>query len=85
MTERADHLDDAADDVPVRTVNPPRPQGVETTDEHVVDTPVLDGAAELQAEAAAAVESGEVDLSDPRHGGPSVAEEPARSERPETR
>ena len=49
-------------------------------DEPVVDTPVLDGARELQAEAEAAVESGEVDLSDTRHGGPSVVEEPVDRE-----
>ena len=46
----------------------------------VVDPPVMDGAEELQAEAEAAVESGEVDLSDTRHGGPSVVEEPVDRE-----
>jgi hypothetical protein len=35
----------------------------------------MDGAQELQAEAEAAIESGEVDLTDTRRGGPSVAEE----------
>jgi hypothetical protein len=63
----------------------PSDRDVAPLDEPVVAPPVLDGAQELQAEAQAAIESGEVDLSDPRHGGPSVAEEPARSEPPETR
>jgi hypothetical protein len=45
-------------------------------DEPVVQPPVMDGAQELQAEAEAAVESGEVDLSDTRRSGPSVVEEP---------
>jgi hypothetical protein len=44
-------------------------------DEPVVEPPVMDGAQELQAEAEAAVESGEVDVTDTRRGGPSVAEE----------
>ncbi len=35
----------------------------------------MDGAEELRAEAEAAVEAGEVDLTDTRRGGPSVVEE----------
>ena len=46
----------------------------------VVDPPVMDGAEELQAEAEAAIESGEVELSDHRLGGPSVVEEPVDRE-----
>ena len=50
-------------------------------DEPVVeDPPVMDGAQELQAEAAAAVESGEVDLTDTRRGGPSVVEQHGRQD-----
>jgi hypothetical protein len=36
----------------------------------------MDGAQELQAEAEAAIEAGEVDPADTRRGGPSVVEEP---------
>ena len=46
-------------------------------DEPTLDAPVMDGADELRAEAEAAIESGEVDLTDTRRGGPSVVEEPA--------
>lgn len=46
----------------------------------MVDPPVMDGAEELQAEAEAAIASGEVDLSDTRRGGPSVVEEPGDRE-----
>jgi hypothetical protein len=49
-------------------------------DEPVVDPPVLDGARELQAEAEAAIASGEVEPSGTRHGGPSVVEEPVDRE-----
>ena len=45
-------------------------------DEPTLVTPVMDGAAELQAEADAAVEAGEVDLTDKTYGGPPVPEEP---------
>ena len=69
MSERDEQRVDATDDVPVRTVSPPPPIG------ETVDAPVMDGAEELQAEAAEAIESGEVDLSDPRHCGPSVVDE----------
>ena len=55
----------------------PTDRDLDPLDEPVVDTPVLDGAKELQAEAEAAIESGEVDLSDTRHGGPSVVDGPA--------
>jgi len=48
--------------------------------EATIDTPVLDGAEELRQEAEAAVESGEVDLSDTSHGGPSVVEKPVVTE-----
>jgi hypothetical protein len=48
--------------------------------EPTIDAPVLDGAEELRQEAEAAVESGEVDLSDTRHGGPSVVEKPVVTE-----
>jgi hypothetical protein len=44
-------------------------------DEDTVDAPVMDGADELRAEADAAVEAGEVDLTDTSHGGPTVVEE----------
>ena len=40
-----------------------------------VEPPVMDGAQERQAEAEAAIESGEVDLSDTRRGGPTDVEE----------
>lgn len=43
--------------------------------EPMVVAPVMDGAEELQAEAAEAVASGEVDPTDTRHGGPPLAEE----------
>ena len=49
-------------------------------DEETIDSPVMEGAEELRAEADAAVQSGEVDLSDPNHGGPSVIEEPVVTE-----
>ena len=53
-----------------------RHHGVPDQDaEPVVEPPVMDGAQELQAEAEAAIESGEVDLSDTRRGGPAVVEE----------
>jgi hypothetical protein len=55
----------------------PTDRDLDPPDEPVVEPPVMDGAQELQAEAAAAIESGEVDLSDPRHGGPSVVDGPA--------
>ncbi len=71
MTERTDRPGDPADEVPVRHVHPPQPAEAET-----IDSPVLDGADELQAEAEAAVESGEVDVSDTRLGGPTVVDEP---------
>jgi hypothetical protein len=44
-------------------------------DEEALDTPVMDGAEELRAEADAAVASGKVDLTDTSHGGPTVVEE----------
>ena len=47
----------------------------EPADEETLDTPVMDGADELLAEADAAVESGQVDLNDTTHGGPTVVEE----------
>lgn len=52
----------------------------EAPGEATIDTPVLDGAEELQAEAAAAVESGTVDPTDTRYGGPTVVEETDRRE-----
>ena len=58
-----------------RTDHTPDPPGEET-----LDTPMMDGAQELRDEADAAVEAGEVDLSDPSHGGPSVIEEPVVTE-----
>ena len=42
--------------------------------EETLDRPVMDGAEELRAEAQEAVESGKVDLTDTRHGGPSVVQ-----------
>ena len=55
----------------------PTDRDLDPHDEPVVeDPPVMDGAQELQAEAKAAIESGEVDLSDTRRGGPAVVEEP---------
>jgi len=45
-------------------------------DEPTLDHPVMDGAEELRAEAAEAVASGEVDLTDTRHGGPPLVDEP---------
>jgi hypothetical protein len=48
--------------------------------EATLDTPMMDGAQELRDEADAAVESGEVDLSDPNHGGPSVIDKPVVTE-----
>jgi hypothetical protein len=80
VTERADHNEGADDDVPVRTVSPPPAMGEER-----IEAPVMDGAAELRVEAAEAIESGEVDLTDPRHGGPSVVEEDPGSEGREAR
>ena len=71
MTEGTDRPAEPADEVPVRHVHPPQP-----AEEETIDAPVLDGAEELQAEAEAAVESGEVDLSDTRLGGPTVVDEP---------
>jgi hypothetical protein len=53
----------------------PIDRGPDVIDVPVVDPPVMDGAEELQAEAEAAIESGEVDLTDPRHGGPSGVDE----------
>jgi len=50
----------------------------EPADEETLDTPVMDGADELLAEADAAVESGRVDLTDTSHGGPTVVEEERR-------
>ena len=47
----------------------------EPADEETLDTPVMDGASELRAEADAAVEAGEVDLTDTTHGAPTVVEE----------
>ena len=46
-------------------------------DEPLVDPPVLDGARELQAEAEAAIASGEVEPTGTRHGDPSTFEEPS--------
>ena len=59
-----------------------RHHGVPDQDaEPVVEAPpVMDGAQELQAEAEAAIESGEVDTTDTRRGGPSVAEERGRGD-----
>ena len=47
----------------------------EPADEETLDTPVKDGTDELRAEADAAVESGQVDLSDTTHRGPTMVEE----------
>lgn len=58
----------------------PTDRDLDPLDEPVVDPPVMDGAQELQAEAEAAIESGEVDLSDTRRGGPSVVEERGRED-----
>ena len=52
----------------------------DTPGEETLDTPVMDGAEELRAEAEAAIEAGEVDLSDTRRGGPSGVEEPVAPE-----
>ena len=55
----------------------PTDRDPDPVDEPVVEAPpVMDGAEELQAEAEAAIESGEVDLTDTRRGGPSVVGEP---------
>ena len=54
----------------------PTDRDSDSVDEHPVEPPVMDGAQELRAEADAAIESGEVDLTDTRRGGPSVVEEP---------
>ena len=53
----------------------PTDRDLDPLDEPVEAPPVMDGAQELQAEAEAAIESGEVDLTDTRRGGPSAAEE----------
>ncbi len=58
----------------------PTDRDSDPVDEHAVEPPVMDGAQELQAEADAAIESGEVDLTDTRRGGPSVVEEPGRED-----
>ena len=52
----------------------------EPADEETLDTPVMDGADALRAEADAAVEAGEVDLTDTSHGGPTVVDKPAATE-----
>ena len=70
MTERDDLPADPPDEVPVRHLH--RPPSAEET----IDAPVLEGAEDLQAEAEAAVASGEVDPSDTRLGGPTVVDEP---------
>ena len=54
----------------------PTDRDLDPVDEPVVEPPVMDGAQELKAEAEAAIESGEVDLTDTRHGGPSVVDKP---------
>ena len=48
--------------------------------QETIDAPVLDGAEELRQEAQDAVESGKVDLSDTRHGGPSTVDKPVVTE-----
>ncbi len=57
----------------------PSDRDLDPLDEPMVEPPVMDGAQELQAEAEAAIESGEVDVTDTRRGGPSVVEERRRS------